>query len=48
MTAKLVIPEPNLWEAETPFTYGGEVRVQVKGSIVAELPIEIGLKQSGP
>jgi hypothetical protein len=45
-SARLVIPEPNLWDTVTPFTYGGTVEVWREDEKVAELPLEIGLRQS--
>lgn len=42
---RIVIPEPNLWEAETPFVYGGMLEIRDGQTVVTTLPIEFGLKQ---
>src|SRR4051812_10969773 len=44
-SARIVIPEPNLWETQTPFTYVGTVEVCTGATKVAEIPIELGLRQ---
>jgi len=45
-SARIVIPEPNLWDAQTPFTYAGAVEVWIEAKKSTELPLEIGLRQA--
>ena len=45
-SARMVIPEPNIWDSVTPFTYGGMVEVWQGDEKVTELPLEIGLRQA--
>ncbi|MFL5329340.1 MAG: hypothetical protein ACJ8C4_10530 [Gemmataceae bacterium] len=44
-SARVVIPEPNLWEKQTPFTYVGTVEISTGGTKTADIPIELGLRQ---
>jgi hypothetical protein len=44
-SARVVIPEPNLWEVNTPYTYWGMVEIHIDNKPVAAHPIEVGLKR---
>jgi hypothetical protein len=44
-SARVIIPEPNLWEAQTPFIYAGAVEIFAGDVKLANVPIEIGLRQ---
>jgi hypothetical protein len=45
-TARVVIPEPNLWTDEKPLTYWGPVEVRLDGTMVSSHQVEIGLRKS--
>jgi hypothetical protein len=44
-SARVVIPDPNLWEPDTPFVYWGPAEVWAGGVRLAEVPIEVGLRR---
>jgi len=44
-SARVVIPDPNLWESDTPFVYWGPAEVWVGGAKVAEVRSEVGLRR---
>lgn len=43
-SARVVIPEPNLWEPERPYVYWGPVEVWHGGTLIAEERVEVGLR----
>jgi hypothetical protein len=45
LSARVVIPEPNLWTETTPFVYEGRIELWQDGRRVDEAPLAVGLKQ---
>lgn len=47
MVGRILIPEPNLWTAETPFIYDGKVELWVDGKLADSKPIRAAFKAAG-
>ena len=45
-SAKVIIPEPNFWEPDSPFVYGGPVELWQDGEKTNEQWVEVGLRRS--
>jgi hypothetical protein len=46
LVGRILIPEPNLWTAETPFTYEGNVELWDDGKLADIKPIRAAFKTS--
>lgn len=44
-SARVVIPDPNLWEPNTPFVYWGPAEVWQGGQKTGECTVEVGLRK---
>lgn len=44
-SARVVIPEPNLWEADSPFTYWGTVETRQGDQSIETRSLEIGVRK---
>jgi hypothetical protein len=44
-TFQVLIPEPSMWEAQTPFVYEGPVEFWRDGERVGRITVSVGLRQ---
>ena len=47
LTARVLIPEPNLWTEATPFVYNARLELWEQGELAEVANLSVGLKQSG-